>query len=75
MAEIRAYIVQPFSYTDMIFSITSLIISCITIVIAVNTYKANKEHNRNSVRPILEIALGDYENDLFVRIENSGVCH
>ena len=55
MEEIIAHIVQPISWIDVIISICSLLISVIAGIISINTYRSQKEHNKNSVRPILNI--------------------
>lgn len=73
MEEIIAHIVQPISWIDVIISVCSLLISVIAGIISINTYRSQKEHNKNSVRPILNIVLGDYEDDLYVRVDNNGV--
>ena len=73
MEEIIAHIVQPVSWIDVIISACTLFISVVAVIISINTYRSQKEHNKNSVRPILNIVLGDYEDDLYVRIDNNGV--
>ena len=32
-----------------------------------------KEQNKNSVRPILNVSVGDYEDNIYVRLHNNGV--
>lgn len=73
MEEIIAHVVQPTNWIDIGTSIFSLVLSVVAIIISINTYRSQKEHNKNSVRPILNIVLGDYEDDLYVRVENNGV--
>lgn len=73
MEEIIAHIVQPVNWVDIITSVSSLILSVVAVVISIITYRSQKEHNKNSVRPILDIVLGDYEDDLYIRIVNCGV--
>ena len=73
MEEIIAHIVQPTNWIDVGTSIFSLVLSVVAIIISINTYRSQKEHNKNSVRPILNIVLGDYEDDLYVRVDNNGV--
>lgn len=73
MEGIIAHIAQPINWIDVITSACSLLISVIAVIISINTYRSQKEHNKNSVRPILNIVLGDYEDDLYVRVDNNGV--
>lgn len=73
MEEIIAHVVQPINWIDIGISIFSLVTSVVAIIISINTYRSQKEHNKNSVRPILNIVLGDYEDDLYVRVDNNGV--
>lgn len=73
MEEIIAHIVQPINWIDIIISVSSLFLSVVAVIISVITYRSQKEHNKNSVRPILNIVLGDYEDDLYVRVDNCGV--
>ena len=73
MEEIIAHVVQPTNWIDVGTSIFSLAISVVAIIISINTYRSQKEHNKNSVRPILNILLGDYEDVLYVRVDNNGV--
>ena len=73
MEEIIAHVIQPINWLDVVISACSLIISVVAVVISVNTYHSQKEYNSNSVRPILDIIFGDYENNLHVSIDNHGV--
>ncbi len=73
MEEIIAHVVQPTNWIDIGTSFFSLVLSVVAIIISINTYRSQKEHNKNSVRPILNIVLGDYEDDLYVRVDNNGV--
>ncbi|MBD5560219.1 MAG: hypothetical protein HDQ87_07685 [Clostridia bacterium] len=58
---------------DWIFSPASFIVAVAAFVIAKRTHDAQKLHDRQSVRPILNIVVGDYEENLYVRIVNNGV--
>ena len=42
-------------------------------IIAVTAYKNGKEHNKNSVKPIVQIKISNYDNDIYVAIINRGV--
>lgn len=52
---------------------TPTITSIMAVAISFITYKSQKKHNQNSVRPILDIIFGDYEDDIFVKVVNNGV--
>lgn len=73
MEEIIAHIVQPFNLFDAAIAICTIVLSVVAIVISIITFRSQKEHNKNSVRPILNIVFGDYEDDIYVRIDNNGV--
>lgn len=73
MPEIIAHVVQQTDWTQITLSVCSIIISIAAVVTSVITYLSQKKHNKNSVRPILNIVIGDYEDDLYVRIVNNGV--
>lgn len=49
------------------------ITSIVSIFVAVAALKVQRNHNFKSVLPIPQILIGDYENRLFVSIENAGV--
>jgi hypothetical protein len=50
----------------------SLLVAVQAFRVAQNTARAQHEHNQLSVRPLVNITFGDYENDLFVRLVNNG---
>lgn len=70
---ILAYGQKLGSLIDTSIPFFSLITSIAAVVISVITYKSQKTHNKNSVRPILNIDFGDYENKLEVQVVNNGV--
>lgn len=73
MEEIVAHIIQPFNWFDAAIAISSIVLSLVAIIISIITFRSQKEHNKNSVRPILNIVFGDYEDDIYVRVDNNGV--
>lgn len=73
MCEVIAHVEQSTDWVQIAISTSSILTSIIAIIISITTYKSQVRHNRNSVKPILDIVLGDYENDLYVRIDNNGV--
>jgi len=58
---------------DIIIAVLNLLILGGTLFVAYTTYKSQKIHNYNSVKPILQLDLGDYEDDIYVRLYNNGV--
>ena len=58
---------------DWVFSPASLVVAVAAFVVAKRTHEAQKLHDRQSVLPILNITVGDYEENLYVRITNNGV--
>ena len=61
--------------TDLILviaAVSAVITSIVSIIYTVNFSKQQMQHNRNSVRPICEIKIQDYENKISVGIANVG---
>jgi hypothetical protein len=54
-------------------AIAALFVSSLSIVLAVGNFVMQRRHNRKSVQPIGHISVGDYENQIFVRLRNDGV--
>jgi hypothetical protein len=73
MKEIIAHIVQPINWFEILLSLCTLVLSLCAVIISILTARSQKTHNKNSVRPLLGIVVGDYEDDLYVRIDNNGV--
>jgi hypothetical protein len=48
------------------------IASTVSIVIAIISMKLQRTHYRKTLLPIGSLSLGDYENELFVRLRNDG---
>lgn len=57
----------------MVTKILTIIIALAAVFISIITYRSQVEHNKNSVKPIIDISLGDYVNDLFAKVKNKGV--
>jgi len=63
-------------HSDQLIAITSLcavIISTLSFVLTVITGFLQIKHNKNSIRPISDIRVQDYEDLIAVRIENVGI--
>jgi hypothetical protein len=58
--------------TTDILALTAVIVSVISIVATVAFSWLQQKHNKNSVRPICEIRVNDYENKLGVYLANYG---
>jgi hypothetical protein len=56
-----------------ITAICALVVSFVSVFFTVLTLWVQRRHNILSVRPLAQIALGDYEDELFVRLRNQGV--
>jgi hypothetical protein len=73
MADFIAYLSANHDLVVAGTAISALFVSLISIVLAVCSMKMQRTHNRKSVLPIGHISVGDYENLIFVRLENKGV--
>lgn len=56
-----------------IISVATVFISLAAVLISFITWRSQVKYNKNSVMPILNIIVGDYENDIFVKLVNNGV--
>lgn len=57
------------NWTTILTAITAVM----AIVISIITYRSQVKHNKNSVKPILNISVGDYVNEIFIKVKNKGV--
>ena len=64
--------VNEFDYKTII-SICTGIIALLAFVLSIITTYFQRKHNRNSVKPILNINMCDYEKNISVSISNNGV--
>ena len=61
--------------SDQLIAITSMcavIISTLSLVLTIVTSSLQIRHNKNSIKPIADIRVQDYENMIAIRIENVG---
>lgn len=56
----------------LIVSILAFVVSVISLACAIKFNKSQIIHNKNSVRPISAIKIGDYEDNIYVKLENVG---
>ena len=58
--------------TTALTAIAALFVSFLSIVLTTVSLWMQRTHNRKSILPIGYIAVGDYEDDIFVRLRNDG---
>lgn len=56
-----------------VLAAVACLISFVSLYVSHRTAKHQETHDRMSVRPLVYIAVGDYENRLYVKIQNNGV--
>lgn len=56
-----------------VLAAVACLISVISLHVAYRTAKHQEKHDRMSVRPLPYIAVGDYENRIYVKLQNNGV--
>lgn len=56
-----------------VLAAVACVISFVSLYVAHRTAKHQERHDRMSVRPLTYIAVGDYENRVYVKIQNNGV--
>lgn len=56
-----------------IIAISAVVISVMSFIVSVLTLRIQHVHNKKSVKPIGQITIGDYEEEIYVRIDNNGV--
>jgi hypothetical protein len=54
-------------------AIAALFVSLVSIILTFVSLWMQRRHNRKSVQPIGHISVGDYENEIFVRLRNDGI--
>lgn len=57
---------------ELVIGVCAIIISGIALRYSIQQTKIQRIHNLKSVKPLGRIRIGDYENDIYVSIENSG---
>ena len=60
-------------FLSMLINHIPIAIAFVSIIIAYKTLDNQKKHNMKSVRPIVDILIGDYEEDIHVKLRNQGV--
>jgi hypothetical protein len=57
----------------VVVSLLALLVSCAAIILAAVSMHLQREHNYKSLTPIATISIGDYEDNIFVSVENTGI--
>lgn len=60
------------SSIELFLSTLAILVAAGSVIVAIVFGVLQKNHNKNSVRPIAFINLGDYENLIFVELKNAG---
>lgn len=58
---------------DIILPSTAIIISIIAVIFTACALYIQRKHNIKSIKPIGKIRIGDYESNIYIRIDNSGI--
>lgn len=58
---------------SIVISLISAIISAVSAVVLIVTLFLQRKFNRNNVRPIINVIIGDYEDDIYVKLVNNGI--
>lgn len=56
-----------------IIALCALVVSVVSIVFTVIQVRLQRIHNKKTVKPIGRIRIGDYQSNIFVKIENNGI--
>jgi hypothetical protein len=73
MNDVLAYIDQHHDLVTAAMAVLAVIVSFISVILTTWTLYIQRLHDRKSVQPIGHISVGDYENDIFVKIRNDGI--
>lgn len=57
---------------ELVIAFSAMFISLISLGVAICTLRTQRKHNQLSLRPVAYISKGDYENNIFVRLNNYG---
>jgi hypothetical protein len=73
MSELTTFLLANDKLVTAWTAIAALLISSLSIILGVANLVMQRRHNRKGVHPIGHISVGDYENQIFVRLRNDGV--
>ena len=72
-ASVVAYLDKHHDVVTAGTAILALLVSLISIFFTAGSMAMQRLHNRKSVLPLGHITVGDYEDDIFVRLRNDGI--
>lgn len=58
--------------SSAVLAAVAVVLSLISLYLSHAALRHQREHNRLSVRPLAYVVVGDYENQLFVKLRNNG---
>ncbi|PKQ62585.1 hypothetical protein BZG02_12775 [Labilibaculum filiforme] len=64
---------KVFDDPNFIIAFSAFMVSLFGIGLSIRTLRIQRRHNYVSLMPIGQIVLGDYEDEIFVKISNAGV--
>jgi hypothetical protein len=67
------FLVSNSAFVTAWTAIAALFVSLLSIILTCLSLWMQRTHNRKAVLPIGHIVVGDYEDDIFVRLRNDGV--
>jgi len=67
------YVAGDSADAQTVIAICAVLISVFSLIVSIRAMKLQQRHDKKSVQPIPQIIVGDYENRLYVAIENAGV--
>lgn len=57
-----------------VLAAVAVVLSLISLYLSHAALRHQREHNRLTVRPLAYVVVGDYENQLFVKLRNNGTA-
>src|SRR5579862_5663252 len=73
MKQTFEFLVSNSAFVAAWSAIAALFVSLLSIILTCLSLWMQRTHNRKTVLPIGHIVVGDYEDDIFVRLRNDGV--
>jgi hypothetical protein len=69
----RMMILDTFWKPEVIVATLAVFVSIVSVVFTALALKYQRRHNYKSVRPIGVLVGGNYENNIFIKLENNGI--
>jgi hypothetical protein len=67
------YLTNHTDEANALIALCAVVISVFSLFVTIYTTHLQRKHNYHSLAPLVWIQLGDYEEDILVKIENTGV--